>query len=353
VSGTASWIGASGTLDASGSSKLVVIVTGETGNPGDLTGNSSAVSYDGVALTKVVDRNPIGGNPFDQTFNDIWYLDNPATSTGAIMATVNDRCCITAFALSGTAPGVGSTAISSQTSKSVVLPTGFANSIVIASHGMGGDGNSANVAAVDAVLPLIETSATAQAAGAPFPWDGHVTGYALVPNAGTAVYSFTGGNATGSHTVAAEFIAAEPAPAAGFSTWANSFAGLTDWSPSLDFDHGGLATGIEWVVGGDPTLGSDDGSNAPTFNNSDPLNFVFSFKRRDSAAADAKTSISVQYSTSLASESWATATHGTDGVVIDDSAVPAAGFHTVEVSIPKSLAPSGTLFTRLKVVITP
>ena len=353
VSGSASWVGASGTFNPGGSSKLVVIVTGENGNPGDLTGNSSAVTYDGVALTKVVDRNPIGGNPFDQTFNDMWYLDNPATSTGAVMATVNARCCITAFALSGTAAGVGSTAISPQNSKSVVLPTGFANSIVIASHGMGGDGNSANVSAVDAVLPLIETSATAQAGGAPSPWDGHVTGYALVSTAGTAVYSFTGGNLTGSHTVAAEFIAAEPAEPAGFSTWASSFAGLTDTSPSLDFDHGGLATGIEWVVGGDPTLGSDDATNTPTFNNSDPLKFVFSFKRRDLAAADAKTGISVQYSTNLASESWATAIHGTNGVTIDDSAVPEAGFHTVVVSVPKVLAPSGALFARLKVVITP
>jgi hypothetical protein len=180
-----------------------------------------------------------------------------------------------------------------------------------------------------------------------------VTGYALVANAGTAVYSFTGGNTTGSHTVAAEFIAAEPAEPAGFSTWASSFAGLTDTSPSLDFDHGGLATGIEWVVGGDPTLGSDDATNTPTFNNSDPLKFVFSFKRRDLAAADAKTGISVQYSTNLASESWATAIHGTNGVTIDDSAVPEGGFHTVVVSIPKVLAPSGALFARLKVVITP
>lgn len=347
VDGTASWSGLSGTLNAGGSDKLVVIVTGETGNPGDLTGDSTAVTYDGVAMIKVVDRNPIGGNPFDQTFNDIWYLDNPTSSTGAIVASVIGRCSVTAFALSGTAPGVGSTAISPQASKSVVLPTGFANSIVIASHGMGGDGNTADVTNVDAVAPLTETSALFNGTS----WDGHVTGYALVPTAGTATYSFTAGNLVGSHTIAAEFIAAEPPPSSGFGTWAGSFGGLTDPSPALDFDKGGLATGVEWVVGGDPAVSSDDAGNAPTFNNSDPDKFVFSFKRRDLAAADPNTNIAVQYGTSLSG--WTTAAHGVDGVTIDDTGVPSAGFHTVVVSIPRALAPGRTLFARLRVVITP
>jgi hypothetical protein len=236
----------SGTLNAMGSDKLVVIVTGEHGNSGDLSGNSTAVTYDGVPLTKVVDRNPIGGTPVDQTFNDIWYLDKPATSTGAIVASVIGRGNVTAFALNGTAPGVGQTAISPQASKSVVLSTGFANSIVIASHGMGGDGNTANVTVVNAVLPLIERSATAQASGSPSPWDGHVTASALVPAAGTATYAFTGGNLVGSHTIAAEFLAAE---LLGFDSWKTK-NGATGQTLADDHDGDGVFNGIEYFIGG-------------------------------------------------------------------------------------------------------
>ena len=204
ASGNASSGTLSGTLNASGSDKLVVVVTGEHGFPGNLGGNCSSVTYDGVPLTRIVDRNPIGGTPIDQTFNDIWYLDNPSTSTGAIVATVASRGSVTAFALSGTAPGAGQVAVSPQASKSVVLSTSSANSIVIASHGMGGDGNTANVANVNTVAPLIETSARANSL-----YDGHVTAYAQVASSGTASYAFTGGNLVGSHTIAAEFIAAE------------------------------------------------------------------------------------------------------------------------------------------------
>jgi hypothetical protein len=43
-----------------------------------------------------------------------------------------------------------------------------------------------------------------------------------------------------------------------------------------------------------------------------------------------------------------------NGVTIADSAVPEAGFRTVLVSIPKSLAgPGGRLFARLSVVVGP
>jgi hypothetical protein len=244
LNNTATWFAnsatLSGTLNASGSSKLVVIVTGENGNPGDVTGNSNSVTYDGVALTKVIDRNPIGGTTVDQTYNDIWYLDNPSTSAGAIVATVNSRGSVTAYALSGTAPGVGQTAISPQASKSVVLSTGPANSIVIASHGMGGDGNTANVASVSAVLPLIKKSSTAQASS----WDGHVTASALIPAPGTATYSFSGGNLVGTHTIIAEFLAAP----LGFASWATTNtagANLND-----DHDNDGVQNGVEYFLGG-------------------------------------------------------------------------------------------------------
>jgi hypothetical protein len=135
-----------------------------------------------------------------------------------------------------------------------------------------------------------------------------------------------------------------------FDSWADSFIDLTDSSADLDFDAGGLPTGIEWVTGGDPTDGSDDSTVSPTFDNTtDPDNFLFTFRRSDAAAADAGTTILVEYGTDLAT--WRnTADHGaTDGVTIDDSTDLGGGFHQVTVSIPRTLAPDGTLFTRLKV----
>lgn len=200
-------------FNASASDKLVVIVTGENGNPGSLAGNVSSVTYDGVALTEIVDRNPIGGTTplgatYDQTYNSIFYLDNPATSTGQIIANVNTRGNVTVFALSGTAAGYGNTVIGAQESRSVNLTTTGAGSIVIASLGMGGNGNSANVTSVNADSPLTEVSAQEEGSL----WDGHVTGYAIVPTAGPGTYSFSGGNVIGSHIIAAEFKAV-PEPA--------------------------------------------------------------------------------------------------------------------------------------------
>jgi hypothetical protein len=42
-----------------------------------------------------------------------------------------------------------------------------------------------------------------------------------------------------------------------------------------------------------------------------------------------------------------------DGVSIDDSAVPEAGFRTVVVTLPKALASGGKLYARLKVTVSP
>lgn len=338
----------SGTLNAAGSSKLVVIVTGENGNPGSLAGNCSGVTYDGVPLIQVVDRNPLAGTPVDQTFNDIWYLDNPATATGAIVANVNSRGSVTAITLSGTAPGAGQSAISPKASKSVVLSTSFANSIVIASHGMGGDGNTANVAAVQPVLPLEGRRATAQASA----WDGHVTAYALIPSSGTATYSFTGGNLVGSHTIAAEFLAAEGGTGSAFGSWAGGpFQGtLTNPDPELDFDGGGLETGIEWVVGGDPTNRADDAGLVPTLDTlSDPQFLIFTYREADAAAADPKTAIAVQYSNSLGG--WINAVHDGTNIIVTPTELGAVD--SVEVKLRRSVFQGGgKLFARLKVVVT-
>ncbi|MDA1005931.1 MAG: hypothetical protein O3A87_05545 [Verrucomicrobia bacterium] len=127
---------------------------------------------------------------------------------------------------------------------------------------------------------------------------------------------------------------------------------LGDDDPELDSDGGGLETGIEWVVGGDPTLGSDDVDNTPTVDNSDPDDFIFTFKRRDAAEADGNTAIMVEYGSDLSVSGWTDAEHGTAGVSIDDTTDLGGGFHEVSVSIPRTLATGDKLFARLKVTVT-
>ena len=344
----------SGTLDASGSDKLVVIVTGENGNPGSHAGTSTAVTYDGVSLTKVVERNPIPGPSGttadqDQTYNDIWILDNPGAvhTAGEISATVSSRGSVTAFALSGTAPGVGQTAISPQASKSVVLSTGFANSIVIASHGMGGDGNTANVGAVDAVSPLVQASATAQASGSPSPWDGHVTATTdgtAIP-AGTATYAFTGGNLVGSHTIAAEFLAAEVGTGSPYGTWADTNA--PGQNPDEDFDGDGVPNAIEFVLGGDKD--TNDLGKLPTVATSGG-DMTFTFVR-DQVSVDGSVSVVIEVSTDLVD--WtdvftvgADTASSTPGVTVTDNE---DGTDTITLSVAQ--APDDKKFARLKVVI--
>jgi len=200
-------------FDASIYKMLVVIVTGENGNPGDLNGNSINVTYDGVGLTQIIDRNPIAGTTplgatVDQTYNSMWVLASPSTSTGSIVATVNSRGNVTVIGLNADNDIlVGNTAISAQESKSVDLTTA-SGSLVIAALGMGGNGNSANVASVNTVAPLLEISAQEEGNT----WDGHVVGYQENVSAGTNSYAFTGGNTIGTHTIAAEFYEAVPVP---------------------------------------------------------------------------------------------------------------------------------------------
>jgi hypothetical protein len=134
-----------------------------------------------------------------------------------------------------------------------------------------------------------------------------------------------------------------------YESWIAGFGGLSNTFANIDFDGGGLETGLEWIVGGDPTVASDDAGNTPTLNNSDPNTLKFVFKRRDDAAADSNTVILVEYGSDLAG--WRNTTvHGLiDGVTTDDSVDLGGGFHQVTVSIPKSLEVDGRLFARLGV----
>ncbi len=138
-----------------------------------------------------------------------------------------------------------------------------------------------------------------------------------------------------------------------YDTWAGGFGGLTDPDPALDFDAGGLETGLEWALGGDPTDGSDDAGIAPTFDNTtDPDFFVFTYRRADDAAADANTSIKVEYGSDLVG--WTEAVAGADIVITPTDDGAAVGIDLVEVKIRRTLAVGGKLFARLNVeVATP
>ncbi len=141
-----------------------------------------------------------------------------------------------------------------------------------------------------------------------------------------------------------------PGGGSAYDTWAAGpfDATLTDPSPSLDFDNGGLDTGIEWVVGGDPTDGSDDAGNTPTVSE-DGTYLVFTYNRTDAANDDPNTEIKVEYGSDLTG--WTPAENAVSGVIINET--PGSASDVVEVKIPMSLAVGDKLFARLNVVVTP
>ncbi|MES2982262.1 MAG: PA14 domain-containing protein [Verrucomicrobiota bacterium] len=212
---SASWTGTTTPkiLNASGSDKLVVVVSGEHGFIGNYTGNCSAVTYNGQPLTLAVKQVPAdpatGGH--GQTYSTIWYLDNPGNypGTGSIAVTCNSGSCVsTAIGLSGTLPGVGSTGKVTKTS-SVSLGTASYGSMVIGAVGMGGQGNTATW------LPGITATSPSQAVtvGSLYigsNWTGHSVARALVDFPSTVNLGFNTAR-TDIVTVGAVFNAASPA----------------------------------------------------------------------------------------------------------------------------------------------
>ena len=141
-----------------------------------------------------------------------------------------------------------------------------------------------------------------------------------------------------------------------YATWAGGpfLEELGENSPELDFDGGGLDTGVEWVVGGDPTDGSDDLGKVPGFDNtSDPDKFLFVFRRSDAANADPNTTIDVEYGSSLSG--WNPAAHEGTGPteisITEDNDFYDDGIDKVTVAIPRSFAFGEKIFARLKVTV--
>ena len=133
-----------------------------------------------------------------------------------------------------------------------------------------------------------------------------------------------------------------------YASWAGGFGGLSAPSVFFYFDNGGLDTGVEWVVGGDPADGSDDAGNAPRVSE-DGTYLVFTYNRRDDAKDDANTAITVEYGSGL--DGWTPARkHSRPGVIITPT--PGSPFDVVEVKIPMSLAVGDKLYARINVVVT-
>lgn len=353
-------------FDASASDKLVVIVTGENGNPGSLAGNVVSLTYDGIPLTQAVDRAPIGSAPsaaFDQTYNDIWYLDGPAAATaladandsdlattGNIKAVVDSRGVITAVRLSGTVPGVGATEISGQEKKIVSVLAATSGGLVLASHGMGGDGNSANTQSVNTVPMEAELSAVKQGSD----WNGHVTSQTSVASPGFVTATFTGGNTIGTHTIAAEFVGALVSGGGSpYDTWAAINAPTTGNNPSADEDGDGVSNGVEFVLGG--TISTNDLGKLPAVSTSGG-NMTFTFLRAQSSI-DPKTGLSIEVSTDLAAWNIPPSPYTVpDGAVANNPGVTVVkdtspGFDTVTLTVPQTS--DSKKFARLQVVITP
>jgi hypothetical protein len=250
------------TYDASGSDKLVINATKE-GNPNPYT----TLTYEGQPLTLAVST---GSNASNQHWNGIYYLDNPGNydngsgPVGEIVATSgSSRNVITAVGLSNTALGVGATAAppAPDNSKSVTIGLSYVNSAVIASHGMGQDGNTANVTSVNTISPLIEIAGSALENGNN--WVGHVTGYAASQGPGSTTYSFTGGSTTGVNTIAAEFpgalVVTDP-----FAQW-KVLDGATGVTFAGDANDDGVQDGLAFLLGAaNPNIDANAAGLLPT-----------------------------------------------------------------------------------------
>ena len=261
--GFASWDRNSdpGSFNASGSDKLVVVVSGEHNFGGNYTGNVTGITYNGQTLIKAVEESPsdpaTGGH--GQTTSDIWYLDNPGSfaGPGTIDVSFNgNNWVVTAIGLSGTEDGVGATAHVSGAA-SVNLATTAANSLVIANIGMGGQGNTAD-ANVLPNAPLTKISGLKIGSN----WASHTVGYAPIAAPGPQTFSFNT-TKTDVVTIAAEFtspsldVPTNPSPAYGTVvpggqvalTWTN-LAPTTGTDVWVDVWFGADAGALAQVVDG-------------------------------------------------------------------------------------------------------
>ena len=134
-----------------------------------------------------------------------------------------------------------------------------------------------------------------------------------------------------------------------YNTWASTFPGLTNTAFDFDFDGDGIHTGLEWVLGGNPTV-SDAASIAPVATGDATAGITLTFHREEDSIGVA--TLAVEYGTTLAA--WpgsvliGAGSSGPDvnGVTVNVNAV--SDPDNVTVTIPASNGFGGKLFARLK-----
>jgi autotransporter-associated beta strand protein len=128
----------------------------------------------------------------------------------------------------------------------------------------------------------------------------------------------------------------------GYAGWTTRFAfDPGEDAPNLDPDGDGLENGIEFIVGGDP-LSAMDLDKLPT-GKVDADNFIYTFRQTTASLVE---NPFVEYGSDLVG--WTPAEDGVDGVTIAAGPDAPDGMPTVVVTIPRTLATDGKLFTRLK-----
>ena len=174
IDGTTSFNSTSGTFssafDVGTADKLVVFVTGEHGF-NNTSGQANDITYNGISLTRLVDRNPVASGT-DTLYGDIWYIDNPTPGSNTLEANTTTRGNVTAFALSGTAAGVGDSGFSGSNTRTIDLTT-QAGSLTLAAFNIGGAGNTAGLGGISPDGPNLTTQHSALENGNNL--DGHVT----------------------------------------------------------------------------------------------------------------------------------------------------------------------------------
>jgi len=141
-----------------------------------------------------------------------------------------------------------------------------------------------------------------------------------------------------------------PPAGSAYDTWATTTHGLSGGAAAFDsdYDHDGIANGLEWLFGGDPTR-NDSQLIRPTMSGSPAGGLTVVFSRARSSITE--TTLVVEWGSALGALSNSvvigSSSVGPNGIrPTVDIDVPAAG--QVTVHIPAANAAGGKLFARLK-----
>lgn len=220
-----------GTFNPGGADKLVVVVSGENKNNDHFA--FSGVRYNGVQMVEATQQT---GGATDGAVA-IYYLDNPgAITSGITVSGYNPNGGLgTAYALSGTCPGVG--AVNSRKGgflTSLSLNTSANKSVVIAGLSNSGNPNGAGTPTLGA--PFTQSGSGNWGGG----WGSHASGYDEVATASTTTATFnTSTSSTHNNNIAVVEFLAETMPG---STWVQTAGGAQAWT-----------TGANWILGSAPS----------------------------------------------------------------------------------------------------